>query len=316
MTTTPEDNLFARALQQFAPQSKLLRSWPLTGGVSAQVTALEIEQPDGHLQKLIVRQHGAVDLQHNPQIAADEFKLLHLVRAAGVPAPMPYYFDQSGETFSTPYIVIEYIEGETVFAPANLPDFLRQCAAQLARIHQIDGEQADVAFLPQQARKYATRLREHPMPVDESFAEAHLLEMLEAAWPIPQRNRSVLLHGDFWPGNLLWKDGQLVAVIDWEDAAIGDPLADVANSRLEILWAFGSVAMQQFTQQYQALTTVDFSYLPYWDLCAALRLANFATWAADAHAEQKLRAERQWFINQALEALSAVPFPLRGEISS
>ena len=90
MTASPEDNPFARALQKFAPQSKLLRTWALTGGVSAQVTALEIEKPGGHIQKLIVRQHGAADLEYNPQIAADEFKLLHLVRAAGVPAPTPY----------------------------------------------------------------------------------------------------------------------------------------------------------------------------------------------------------------------------------
>jgi aminoglycoside phosphotransferase (APT) family kinase protein len=40
----------------------------------------------------------------------------------------------------------------------------------------------------------------------------------------------VLLHGDFWPGNALWRDGALVAILDWEDAAIGDPLADVANA--------------------------------------------------------------------------------------
>ena len=64
----------------------------------------------------------------------------------------------------------------------------------------------------------------------------------------------MLLHGDFWPGNILWRYGQLVAVIDWEDAALGDPLADVANSRLEILWAFGIDAMQSFTHYYQSLT--------------------------------------------------------------
>jgi aminoglycoside phosphotransferase (APT) family kinase protein len=35
-----------------------------------------------------------------------------------------------------------------------------------------------------------------------------------------------LLHGDYWPDNTLWRDGRLVCVIDWEDAALGDPLAD------------------------------------------------------------------------------------------
>ena len=70
--------------------------------------------------------------------------------------------------------------------------------------------------------------------------------LLEEVWPLSQQNRSVLLHGDFWPGNILWRDGQIVGVIDWEDAAFGDPLADIANTRLELLWAFGVEAMRQF----------------------------------------------------------------------
>src|SRR5690348_15766776 len=117
MTEAKEDKKFEQVVQKIAPQSKLLRTWELKGGVSAQVTALEIEQPDGHKQKMIVRQHGEVDLKHNPQVAADEFKLLHLLHSAGLATPTPYYLDQSGEIFSTPYVVIEYIEGQPEFAP-------------------------------------------------------------------------------------------------------------------------------------------------------------------------------------------------------
>jgi aminoglycoside phosphotransferase (APT) family kinase protein len=114
-----------------------------------------------------------------------------------------------------------------------------------------------------------------------------------------------LLHGDFWPGNVLWKDGQLVGIIDWEDAALGDPLADVANSRLEMLWAFGIDAMQSFTRQYQAMTTIDFINLPFWDLCAALRpAAKFAEWAADDATEKTMRERHRWFIAQAFKKLS------------
>ena len=32
-----------------------------------------------------------------------------------------------------------------------------------------------------------------------------------------------LLHGDYWPGNVLWQQGRLAAVLDWEDAALGGP---------------------------------------------------------------------------------------------
>ena len=304
MTVAREDKKFAQVVQRIDPQSKLLRTRKLEGGVSAQVTALEIEQSDGQMKKMIVRQHGEVDRQHNPQISADEFKLLRLLHSAGLITPNPYYLDQSGEIFSTPYIVIEYIDGKTEFAPVDLPDFILQFTWHLSRIHQIDGSQQDLSFLPLQERRYTRKLQERPSKVDESINEGDIRDVLEAAWPVPQHNKSVLLHGDYWPGNILWRDGQLIAVIDWEDAAVGDPLADVATSRLEILWAFGSDAMQHFTHLYQSMTTIDIANLPYWDLCAALQPAfKISEWAADAQREKTMREGHRWFITQAFEKL-------------
>src|SRR5207245_5037921 len=91
----------------------------------------------------------------------------------------------------------------------------------------------------------------------------------------------VLLHGDFWPGNIIWRDGRIAAVIDWEEAELGDRLSDVAITRLDILWAFGVDAMHDFTARYRAMTSVDLVNLPYWDLYAALRpVSNIAEWAA------------------------------------
>ena len=305
MTEAKEDTKFEQVVHKLDPQSKLLRTWELKGGVSARVTALETLRPDGHTQKMIVRQHGEVDLKHNPHVAADEFKLLQLLYSVGLATPAPYHLDQFGEIFSTPYLVIAYIEGKPEFAPSNLPDLIFQLATQLSRIHQVDGSKLDVSFLPQQANVYAQKLRARPAKVDESLDEGLIRDALEAVWPFPQRNTSVLLHGDFWPGNILWRDGQLVAVIDWEDAALGDPLADVANSRLEILWAFGLDAMQSFTHQYQSMTTIDFTHLPYWDLCAALRpVAQLAQWGLDDTTERTMRERHRWFITQAFEKLS------------
>jgi aminoglycoside phosphotransferase (APT) family kinase protein len=305
MTESIEDDKFEQVVHKIDPQSKLLRTWELQGGISARVTALEIERPDGHTKKMVVRQHGDVDLKHNPNIAADEFELLQLLQSVGVAAPMPYHLDQSGEIFSTPYLVIAYIEGKTEFAPSDVPDFILQLSTQLSRIHAVDYSYLDVSFLPQQEQRYAEKLKKRPTNIDESVDEGHIRDVLESVWPLPQRNPSVLLHGDFWPGNIIWKDGQLAAVIDWEDAALGDPLADVANSRREMLWAFGIDAMRSFTHQYQALTTIDFTHLPYWDLCAALRNASqIAEWATDDITKKTMREGHKWFITQAFEKLS------------
>jgi aminoglycoside phosphotransferase (APT) family kinase protein len=305
MTVSTADNKFERVVHKIDPQSKLLRSWRLKGGVSARVTALETLRPDGQTQKMIIRQHGEVDLNHNPQIAADEFKLLYLLHSVGLATPAPYYLDQSGEIFSTPYVIIEYIEGKPGFAPSDLTDLIFQLATHLSRIHQINCSHLDVSFLPQQEKKVAEKLRARPANIGESVDERRIRDTLESVWPIPQRNPSVLLHGDFWPGNILWRDGQLVAVIDWEDAALGDPLADVANSRREILWAFGIDAMHHFTHQYQSMTTIDFTNLPYWDLCAALRSASqISEWGLDDTTKKPMREGHTWFITQAFEKLS------------
>ncbi len=90
--TEPRDTAaFARLAQKIAPGSTLLRAWALHGGISARVTALDIKHGDGQTQTLIVRQHGAVDLARNPNIAADEFALLRVLHDAGLPTPTPYF---------------------------------------------------------------------------------------------------------------------------------------------------------------------------------------------------------------------------------
>ena len=280
------------------PGSTLLRSWELKGGVSARVTAFEIARADGRTERLIVRRHGAADLRRNPRIAADEFRLLQVLESAGLPAPIPRYLDAGGEIFSVPCLVVDHVHGEPALAAAEEKELVIQLATVLAEIHRIDRSSADVSFLPEVVAL---------PPARPSTDELRVRDVLEAALPLPPRNLPVLLHGDFWPGNTLWRDGRLVAVIDWEDAAIGDPLADVANARLELLWALGYEAMDEFTRRYGSVVSgIDFTDLPYWDLWADLRLVgHMAEWGLDDVTEQRIRAGHEAFVAQALEQLCA-----------
>ena len=97
--TRPADQ--GRKLEQVAneivPGGTLLRAWDLTGGISAEMTALEVEGPDGTRSRMIVRQHGEADRQGNPNIATDEFRLLQILHAEGVAAPAPLHLDASGQ---------------------------------------------------------------------------------------------------------------------------------------------------------------------------------------------------------------------------
>lgn len=289
MSTPVDDARFARIAAQCAPTALLLRARPLTGGLSATVTALELALPDGSRRTLVVRQHGAADLARNPRVAAAEYRLLRLLQTEGVLAPAPIWLDESGAILPEPYVVCEYVEGETDFAPADVTGFCDQLAAALARIHCISGDSHDLSFLP---------------------ARPELLALGSPTSP-------VLLHGDFWPANVLWRDGQLVAVIDWEDAAVGDPLADIANARLELLLALGEAAMAEFTRHYREhanrrvdhdvpTSALTWTNLPLWDLVTAERVApEIAGWGLTPAREQLFRDRLVWFTAAARAALQS-----------
>ena len=104
-------------------------------------------------------------------------------------------------------------------------------------------------------------------------------------------------------------NGTLVCVLDWEDAVVGDPLADVANARMELTMAFGAAAASDFTRHYEELApSVDLAALPSWDLYAALPHAGrMGEWQLSPEDLERLRSGHREFTGAVL-----AQFPRRG----
>ncbi|NIS35883.1 MAG: phosphotransferase, partial [Actinobacteria bacterium] len=79
------------------------------------------------------------------------------------------------------------------------------------------------------------RFRVREDELDASIREDEIVPLLRDRWPFPAPNPDALLHGDFWMGNVVWDGDEIAAVIDWEEACVGDPLADLAGARLDFL---------------------------------------------------------------------------------
>lgn len=265
-----------KLVEQFAPGSRVARSWAMGGGVSAQVTGLEIVRSDGAVERFAVRRHGPRDLAGNPHVAAQEYRVLELLTVLGLPVPRPVHLDETCTLLPSPYIVVEYIEGTTDCGPGDSArvNAVAQMATVLSRIHRVNTRA--FGFLP----------RQEPPSTATSL------------------NRIALLHGDFWPGNILWRNSILAGVIDWEDARLGDPLADVANARLEIRWALGAEAMGDFTERYRAVAAeVDLADLPHWDIKVAIHAQTLVSqWGLDKVEEHRMMGELRAFLADAAKA--------------
>jgi len=266
---TMNERALERLAQRIVPQGRLTNYWRLSGGISAGMTALEIANLDGTAQRYVLRMPGKAALQQNPLAAAIEFSILQGLHSQGISVPGALLLAQAGDLFGSPCFVIEFVEGRVDFSPANLRDAMQQYAAQLARIHRVDC--AREGFPPLASYDNGADLAN---ALEGDLDTGRVRQALAGTAGYCGMNPPVLLHGDYWSGNVLWLNGKLAAVIDWEDACLGDPLIDLAICRLDTAWIFGFEAMDALTTAYFSMSTTDPHDLPYWDLMAALRLAR------------------------------------------
>jgi aminoglycoside phosphotransferase (APT) family kinase protein len=242
-----------------------------------RVTAIEYRTPSGDVERIIVRRLGEWAMENHLHLAKRDFEVLQTLEPLGLGSPRPLLFDDSGTIFPDPYFVTEYIVGEPRHEVAGGVDRAAKMAQRLALIHSCP----PLDNLPDRSENYNRLVSKRPEKLNQELLEPLVRDALDAVWPLPPPKRASLIHGDFWPGNVLWQDGEITGVIDWEEAGIGDLLYDLAISRLDTFWAYGEEAMQAVTARYLERTGCDLSQLPYWDLVVALRpMQQLEMWAA------------------------------------
>lgn len=306
------DSSVADILNKFDPTLRPVRHWQLSGGLSSDMTAIEVEDPRGQSRKIVVRRPRAGVNWGNPHRIANEFRALTALERAGVPAPRPLYLDPESDDQPSEYMVTSFVEGAAEFSPSDGRTFVDALAVALVDIHRIDSSDDALSLMPDQKTILSGFLGVLPAALDETLEAPRILGVLRDAWP-PPLHRKALLHGDYWPGNVLWRDRTVMAIVDWEGCCVGYPSSDVAVMRLNLLWMLGDEAMETFTARYAEYGDAVLDDLPFWDLAAALRpAAGIANWAAGWMAagrpditEGIMRARHRKFRAAALDRMAA-----------
>lgn len=212
------------------------------GGVVANVTTAPGGRSKGTLlleleggQDLVVRRDFATAITGTS--VADEFPIIAAVHAAGLRVPRPLALEASPDVIGGRFIVFEKIAGTsmgTLFASDASPEFCRNFARQLARLHSFDIETLGVmdklnygqdanpvaALLAKYENDYRTQAKAQPL-MDAAFA------WLRAQLPTIGVRRHVV-HGDCALHNAMGEGDKFTGLLDWEFCHAGDPAEDLA----------------------------------------------------------------------------------------
>lgn len=171
-----------------------------------------------------------------------ELKILKLLREEGIPVP------EIIASASTPNAaILSFIEGVNDFTRIDSREerdaVARDFARVMARWHAIPAEKFAEAGLvmPRNPAELVGNdlavwerghfpLIEDPVPL-VTFACQWLRRNLPG---MPER--LVLVQGDTGPGQFLFRDGLVQAVVDWELGALGDPMRELAHIRTRDVW--------------------------------------------------------------------------------
>ena len=271
----------------------VLRVERLEGGVSAEVLALTLRSAQGAEQKVVLRQKDGT--------LGREALAMDRARAAGLAVPPVEAVSETLTPNGAPALLMPFIPGHRQIHTAQPEPQLQRMATFLATLHAVSTEALDALPL------LLDPLPELPefLTIDERFAS--LRRWVESAPPAPYGGAPVLLHGDFWPGNLRWEEGELVGVLDWEDCHRGDPMVDVALTRLELRYLLGPSGAERFTEAYGNQAPVDLPRLALWDCyVASAALTYMGSWGLPEAEVTHMRREATASIHEAAERLGAL----------
>lgn len=282
-----------RSVRAIDPRWRLLSIRALSSRASELHVATGAETET----RLILLTHSQHDRERDPHIARHEFQLLKVLKATGLPTPDSLFLC---ETHQPPFLITAFVEGAARLDAAHIEANCRRLAEALNAIHSLELSEYELSFLPH----IDDAINKDRAPRTTEQLLIH--KAMQRALPRVTLNAPALLHGDFWPGNLLWNGDELAAIIDWEDAMLGDPLADLGKSRLEILWALGPETMNLYSAHYLALNhKLNTSALPFWDLWGASRLSHYPSFAPAPEAVPRMRAQYDGFVADAIGRLEA-----------
>ena len=169
-----------------------------------------------------------------------EFRVISAMEATAVPVPHAIAMCEDTSVNDAPFYVMSFVRGLVPNDPnvvkerydeATLRRIGEELIDTLAALHSLDPTEVGLAdfgkaqgFVARQVKRFTGQIGQSKTRDVPELEE--LGRRLSAS--IPEKSGEGIVHGDYRLDNcVLSDDGHIAAVLDWEMATLGDPLADL-----------------------------------------------------------------------------------------
>lgn len=233
----------------------------LDGGQHADTWRVDTEDP---ATSVVVRQFPVGD-----SAPLEEQRALRALDGLGGLAPVWLGGDGDGRWSEHPTSLISWLDGQPDITPADPGEWARELGRGLAAVHSVP----------------VGRLTELPSVFDGSGGSPEILggplaAQVRSRWPEVVAAPAVLSHGDYWSGNVVWRDGRLVGLVDWSSGSRGPRGFDLGWCRLDLVLLYDERIADDFLEAYEAESGQAVGDIRLWDCWAAARSDDLVgSWA-------------------------------------
>lgn len=253
---------------------------------------------------LVLRRGPRPPLPRSTHDMVREARIQQLLLPEGVPVPKVLAVCEDESVLGVPFYLMETLDGVVLTddLPASLDSRSERTAVAdalvdtLVQLHSIDVTGGELATLGR-PDGYLARQVDRFAALWEVNTTRSLPEVAElAGWlrdRVPTSQAAAVVHGDYRLGNLMYHPtapARVQAVLDWEMATLGDPLADLgyltatyaepdsAPTPLElspVTMQVGFPTSRDLAERYAAQTGLDLDPLPWYQTLALWKGAIF-----------------------------------------
>ncbi|HEY1561067.1 MAG TPA: phosphotransferase family protein [Caulobacteraceae bacterium] len=219
-------------------------------------------------KKYVMRRKPPGRLLPSAHAVDREFRVISALHPTGFPVPRPYGLCQDETVLGTIFYVMDRVEGRILwdqtlpaYEPAERHAIHMAALKTLADLHNTDYQAVGLSDFGREGNYMLRQISRWTKQYKASETQhletvERLIEWLPAT--VPPDEEHTIVHADYRLDNEILHptEARVIAVLDWELATIGNPLADFSNLLMQ--WVNGSIAAIEDKQAWGIPTMEEY----------------------------------------------------------